>query len=220
MLSQVREEIPLFTKPSRSPASSTPSISDFNWLFVKPATWTAPFSQISVQYPQPVQTRGSTTTRPLSEKERASKGQLKQSPQRVQVSWFILASSCSRTFGLSAINALARAAASPAWAMVSVMSFGPWAVPQTKIPSTELSTGFSLECLSLIKPVSSWLTFNTPAITRVPVEGSIAAESTTRSAGSSRIFWLRVSSTRTMRLLSDFRITSAGRPRTKETPIS
>ena len=47
------------------------------------------------------------------------------------------------------MRARASAAAAPAWATVSGISFGPWQQPARKIPSVKVLTGASLGCRSM-----------------------------------------------------------------------
>ena len=153
-----------------------------------------------MQYPHPLHTSGFISTLPSLFFEIASNGHLRHSSQLLHKERSICAICGSSLITLSEMNALVRAAASPDCAIVSVTSFGDCAVPQTKIPSLDVSTGLSFECFSLINPSSLSVTFSILATCFVPDDASIADDSTTISAGISFNSWVRVSSILTTRL--------------------
>ena len=78
---------------------------------------------------------------------------------------------------------MASAAAAPACATESGISFGPWQQPARKMPSVKVLTGASLGCRSRKKPSVPQLMLNMRRTLWASAWGSSPIESTTMSTG-------------------------------------
>ncbi len=103
-------------------------------------------------------------------------------PQPVQASSSTTAVVRSRRI-FPCLRSIAAFEAAPlAWETVSMMSFGPWAVPPMKTPSVKVSRGFIFGWASWKKPSGLLVRLRTDCSSAMSPRGTIPSTSTTRSA--------------------------------------